>query len=46
VPEIQNRPAAGELPRIRKGISIEHVTFRYDETPVLKDVNLRSGPAR
>ncbi|MGE5799442.1 MAG: lipid A export permease/ATP-binding protein MsbA [Syntrophaceae bacterium] len=40
VPEIQNRPGAGELPRIRKGISIEHVTFRYDDTPVLKDIDL------
>jgi len=40
VPEIQNRPGAGELPRIQKGISIEHITFRYDETPVLKNVDL------
>ncbi len=41
VPDIQNRPGASELPRIRNEISIEQVSFRYDETPVLRNVNLR-----
>ncbi len=41
VPEIRNKPAAVSLPRIEKEISIEGVTFRYDEAPVLKDVNLK-----
>ncbi|MDI9555510.1 MAG: lipid A export permease/ATP-binding protein MsbA [Pseudomonadota bacterium] len=40
-PDIQNRPGAAELPRIRQEISLEHVTFRYDETPVLRDIDLR-----
>lgn len=46
-PGIRNRPGAAELPPIRKGISIEGVTFRYEEDPVLRDVSLkiRAGEA-
>ena len=40
-PAIQNSPGAAELAPIREGISIEGVTFRYDEDPVLKDVSLK-----
>jgi len=40
-PEIQNRPGAAELPPIRREISIEGVTFRYEEDPVLRDVYLK-----
>ncbi|MDI9569412.1 MAG: lipid A export permease/ATP-binding protein MsbA [Pseudomonadota bacterium] len=39
-PEIGNREGALPLPRIARGIDIEKVTFAYEETPVLKDVNL------
>ena len=39
VPGIQSRAGEG-LPGIQTGISIERVTFRYEETPVLKDVDL------
>ncbi len=40
-PDIQNRPGAAELPSIRREISIEGVTFRYEEDPVLRDVYLK-----
>ncbi len=40
-PEIQNRPGAAELPSIQREISIEGVTFRYEEDPVLRDVYLK-----
>ncbi len=39
-PEIGNREGAIDLPRISRGIDIENVTFAYEETPVLKDINL------
>jgi subfamily B ATP-binding cassette protein MsbA len=39
-PDIQNRPGAAELPRISRGITLENVIFCYEETPVLKNINL------
>lgn len=41
VPEIKNKEDAVELPKITKGIEIDKVSFRYDETPVLKNINIR-----
>ncbi|MCX5834737.1 MAG: lipid A export permease/ATP-binding protein MsbA, partial [Deltaproteobacteria bacterium] len=41
IPEIEDKPGAEPLPQITQGIDIDHVTFRYDETPVLKDVHLK-----
>lgn len=41
VPEIRNRTDAAPLPRISREIEIRNVTFRYEETPVLKNINLR-----
>ncbi|HPD56803.1 MAG TPA: lipid A export permease/ATP-binding protein MsbA [Smithellaceae bacterium] len=40
VPDIQDKPGAIELPPISKGIEIQNVTFCYDTTPVLKNINL------
>jgi subfamily B ATP-binding cassette protein MsbA len=40
VPDIKNDADAIELPRISQGIDIRDVTFRYEETPVLKNINL------
>jgi subfamily B ATP-binding cassette protein MsbA len=40
VPEIRNLPDASPLPRISREIAIRDVTFRYEETPVLKHINL------
>lgn len=40
VPDIIDKPGAGELPPIKKGIDIQNATFRYEETPVLKNINL------
>ena len=40
IPEIQNKKNAVSLPRIATGIDIKHVTFCYEDTPVLKDVSL------
>jgi subfamily B ATP-binding cassette protein MsbA len=40
VPDIRNEPDAIDLPKISQGIDIENVTFCYDETPVLKNINL------
>jgi len=44
-PEISNSEQAVPLPRISQGIDIENVNFRYEETAVLKNINLsiRSG---
>jgi len=40
IPDIRNNPDARPLPRISKGIDIQNVTFCYEETPVLKNINL------
>ncbi len=40
VPDIKNDADAIELPKISQGIDIRNVTFRYEETPVLKNINL------
>jgi len=39
-PEIKNSMGAVSLTKISRGIDVESVTFRYEETPVLKDINL------
>lgn len=39
-PDIEDKPDAVELPTISRGIDIENVTFRYEEKPVLKNINL------
>ncbi|MBN1663369.1 MAG: lipid A export permease/ATP-binding protein MsbA [Deltaproteobacteria bacterium] len=40
VPDIKNKENAVSLPKISKMIAIENVTFCYEETPVLKNINL------
>jgi subfamily B ATP-binding cassette protein MsbA len=40
VPDIRNRENAIALPKISKSIDIQNVTFSYDKTPVLKNINL------
>ncbi len=40
VPDIKDKPGAGNLPPIKNSIDIESVTFRYEEKPVLKNINL------
>lgn len=39
-PDIEDKPDALSLPPVRRGIDIENVTFRYDQKPVLKNINL------
>jgi len=39
-PEIRNSEHAIELPKISKNIEVGNVTFRYDDEPVLKNINL------
>ncbi|MBU1966343.1 MAG: lipid A export permease/ATP-binding protein MsbA [Proteobacteria bacterium] len=41
VPEIGNRPGAGALPRISREIEIRNVDFRYEEAPVLRNIDLK-----
>ena len=41
VPDIQDAAHAAVLPKISKDIDIQDVTFSYDETPVLRHVNLK-----
>ncbi len=41
IPEILDRPSAAVLPRISRDIVLENVSFRYEQTPVLKNINLR-----
>ncbi|MEW6333068.1 MAG: lipid A export permease/ATP-binding protein MsbA [Thermodesulfobacteriota bacterium] len=40
VPEIRNHPEARPLPRISREIEIRGVDFHYEETPVLRQINL------
>jgi subfamily B ATP-binding cassette protein MsbA len=41
VPEIRNRPDALTLPPIAREIEICDVNFRYEETPVLRNIRLK-----
>lgn len=47
VPEIRNHPDARPLPRISREIELRAVDFHYEETPVLREINLtiRAGEA-
>ncbi len=40
VPDIVDRDEAVELPRISEKIEIRNVSFAYDDTPVLRNINL------
>ena len=40
VPDIADKPNVISLPPVTSGIDIENVTFRYERTPVLKNINL------
>lgn len=39
-PAIEDKPNAIELKEFRDSIEFKHVTFAYDQKPVLKDINL------
>lgn len=39
-PEVQDAPDAYELPPIQGQVALDHVSFAYDDTPVLHDVSL------
>jgi subfamily B ATP-binding cassette protein MsbA len=39
-PDIEDKPGAINLPPINRGIDIDNVTFCYEKTPVLKNINL------
>lgn len=39
-PDIQDKPGALTLPNISRVIELRDVSFRYEETPVLKNINL------
>jgi subfamily B ATP-binding cassette protein MsbA len=40
VPDIKDKSDAIKLPPVSRGIDIENVTFCYEQTPVLKNINL------
>ncbi|HON59447.1 MAG TPA: lipid A export permease/ATP-binding protein MsbA [Smithella sp.] len=40
IPDIQDKPNAIDLPPVTQGIDIQNVTFCYEKTPVLKNINL------
>ncbi len=40
VPDIDDKPGARALPPITHSIDIENVSFRYEKTPVLKNISL------
>ncbi len=44
-PDIQEASDAVELPRVKGRVAFESVSFAYNETPVLTDVNLDVQPA-
>jgi subfamily B ATP-binding cassette protein MsbA len=39
-PDVKDKPGAINLPPISRGIDIDNVTFCYEKTPVLKNINL------
>ncbi len=43
-PEVEDRPGAVELPPVRGEVVYDHVTFGYDQVPVLHDVTVRIEP--
>ena len=43
-PEIKDAPEAMDLRDVQGHITFENVDFHYDETPVLKDINLEISP--
>jgi subfamily B ATP-binding cassette protein MsbA len=45
IPDIRNDARAVALPKISEGIDIQNVTFRYEEAPVLKniDISIKAG---
>jgi subfamily B ATP-binding cassette protein MsbA len=45
IPDIRNDARAVDLPKISRGIDIKNVTFRYEEAPVLKnvDISIKAG---
>ncbi len=45
IPDIRNDARAVDLPKISRGIDIKKVTFRYEEAPVLKniDISIKAG---
>ena len=40
LPEIADLPNAKPIERIREGVTLKGVSFKYDEEPVLKEINL------
>jgi ATP-binding cassette subfamily B multidrug efflux pump len=42
--EIQDKPGALELPRVRGHVVYDNVSFGYDDTPVLRNINLEVQP--
>ncbi len=40
-PGIQDKPDAIQLPAMRRELELRNVQFRYDNQPVLKDINLK-----
>jgi subfamily B ATP-binding cassette protein MsbA len=40
IPDIRNDARAVDLPKISRGIDIKNVTFRYEEAPVLKNIDI------
>ena len=40
VPDIKDKSEAINLTNVSHGIDIENITFRYEQTPVLKNINL------
>ena len=40
-PEIQDKPDAIQLPPMQRELELRNVQFRYDNEPVLKDINLK-----
>jgi ABC-type multidrug transport system fused ATPase/permease subunit len=38
--DLRDRPGAEKLPRLEGALDIDHVTFAYGETPVLRDVDI------
>ncbi len=43
-PEVEDRPGTIELPPVRGEVVYDHVTFGYDQVPVLHDITVRIEP--
>lgn len=41
-PDIEDKPGAVDMPPIRHGVEFRNISFRYGDTPILRNINLKA----